>query len=127
MYNCQLSIVNCTLFLKQSSLRRFGRDPAEVAVGRGGRDASPRGAVQEAVLDQERLIDVLNGVALLADRRGNRVEPHRSPSELVDDGKQYHPVHRVESHLVYLKKLQRLVRNRTCYHAARSHLREVAH
>ena len=41
---------------------------------RSGRDAPARRAVEEALLDQERLVDVLDRVAVLADRRGQRVD-----------------------------------------------------
>src|SRR5689334_19174650 len=62
-----------------------GRDEAEVAVGGGGRDASSRGALKEAELEEERLVDVHDRVGLLARRGGNGLEANGSSAELLDD------------------------------------------
>ncbi len=58
---------------------------SEVFVGARGRDAAARRAIEEADLDQIRLVDVLDRVLLLADRGRQAVEPDRAAAELVDD------------------------------------------
>src|SRR6185436_570823 len=64
----------------------LGRQPAQVLVGAPGDRAAARRAVEEADLQQVGLVHVLEGVRLLADRGGQRVHPHRTAAELVDDG-----------------------------------------
>ena len=59
-------------------------------------DAAARGALQEALLDQERLEHVLDRVALLADRGGEVVDADRPAGEFLDDGRQQLAVHHVE-------------------------------
>ena len=59
--------------LKKSRRRRLGRDP-EMPVGALGGDPAARRALQEAFLDQERLVDVLERAAVLADRGGDRLD-----------------------------------------------------
>ena len=56
----------------------FGQGPAEVLVGAAGGDAAARRAVEEADLQQVGLVDVLDGVRLLADGRGQRAHAHRA-------------------------------------------------
>ena len=50
---------------------------SEVAIGERRRHPAARRAGEESLLDEERLVDVLDGVALLADRRAQRVEKRR--------------------------------------------------
>ena len=56
-----------------------------MAVGQRRRDAAARRPLQVALLDQERLQHVLDGVAFLADRRGEVVHADRAADELVED------------------------------------------
>src|ERR687898_3040446 len=67
---------------------------AEPEVGEGGRGGDPaaRRAHQEAPLDEERLVDVLDGLGLLADADGQRGEPHGTTAEALADGRQDRPV-----------------------------------
>src|SRR2546430_2228246 len=69
--------------------RRRVRAP-QVLVGAPGGDAPARGALEEAELDQVRLVDVHNGVLFLAGGRRPRGDPPPPAPELVD-GRQPHP------------------------------------
>src|SRR5687767_12447282 len=57
----------------------------EVPVGRNGGDAPARGSLQVSLLYQVGLEHVLDGIALLADRRGQIVHTDRSAAEFLDD------------------------------------------
>ena len=65
--------------VRHHSLVLSRRVEAEVVVGPRRRHAAARRAIEEADLDQERLVDVLDRVAFLADRRGDacRARPDR--------------------------------------------------
>src|SRR4051812_35419548 len=65
-------------------------------------------ALEETFLKQVRLIDVLDGVLLLAERHRQGVDPDRAPVELLDDREQEPPIHQVQSALVDLEQAQRL-------------------
>src|SRR5690606_16303406 len=54
-------------------------------------------ALQQAALDQERLVHLFERRPILSHGSSQRVEPHRSPHELLDDGSQYGPVTSVEA------------------------------
>jgi hypothetical protein len=68
-----------------------------VAERRRRGDATARRALQVALLDQIRLDHVLDGVALLADGRGDVVEAHGSAVEAMDHGFEHLAVHHVEA------------------------------
>src|SRR5215467_14226489 len=70
------------------------------------RHASARRPVQKAVLNQERLVDVFDGVLLFADRGGNAADADGTAAELVDDRPQQLPVDFVEPVLVDFEHLQ---------------------
>ena len=53
--------------------------------------------MHEALLDQVRFDHVLDGVALLADCRGQVVQPHRAAREALDDGLEQLAIHQVEA------------------------------
>src|SRR5439155_3808492 len=54
----------------------------EVSAGVVRRDAPARGPAQEPELQEVRLVDVLDGLGLLADARGERGQTDRPPAEL---------------------------------------------
>ena len=110
----------------RESLRSCGRVEPEVAVCPRRRDAPARRAIEEADLDQERLVDVLDRVLLLADRRGDRVQADRAAAELVDDRAQQLAVDLVEPVLVHLEQLEARVRDLERDRAVGAHLRVVA-
>src|SRR5689334_6836014 len=73
----------------QSSLTRArGLAPAEVPEGPLGHDSPLRRPSEKSLLDEVRLVDVLDRVALLPDRGRERIEPDRPAAELVDDREQ---------------------------------------
>ena len=74
--------------------------------------AAARGALDEAELEQVRLVDVLDRVRLLAERDGERREPDRAAVELLDDRAQEVAVDPLEPELVDLEQLERLARDR---------------
>src|SRR5215471_8289591 len=88
-----------------------GRVEAEVAVRAPRRHASARRAVQKAVLNEERLVNIFDGVFFFADRGSNTANPDGASAELVDDGEQQFSIDLVESVFVDLEHLQRRVGN----------------
>src|SRR6266545_5817752 len=99
---------------------------AEVLVRRRERDAPARRAGEVPLAHEEGLVDVLDRVALLADRRGDRVDPHRAAAERVEDDGEDAAVHRVEPPLVHLEPRERRVHDRLREPAVALDLREVA-
>src|SRR5262249_58988567 len=80
-------------FLQQPALssRRPRIAAAEVRARPRRGDATLRRARQEALLDEVGFVDLLDGVALLADGGRQRVQPDRTARELVDDREQQRP------------------------------------
>ena len=65
-----------------------------------------RGTLQEALLDKERLIDILYGSGILTQCRGNCPQTHRTTLELVNDCCQDAVVYLVQAVLVYVECLK---------------------
>jgi hypothetical protein len=103
----------------------LGREP-EVLVGARGGHAPARRPVEEAGLDEERLVHVLDGVPFLVDGGGQAVDADRAAAELVDDRPQQLAIDLVEAVLVHLEQLQRRARHITRDAAVGPHLRVVA-
>jgi len=59
-----------------------------MAIAGDGGHASALRALQVALLDEVRLEHVLDGIALLADRRGKVLDPDRATREFLDDGEE---------------------------------------
>src|SRR5262245_1007884 len=74
-----------------------GRGQPEIRVGTRRGDPSPRRAVEKAGLNEERLVDVLDGVFLLVDGGGQAVDAHGPAAELVDDRPQQLAIELVEA------------------------------
>ena len=55
--------------------------------GVAGEQPAARRALQEALLDQERLDDLLDGVARLGQRRRDRLDPDRPAAVVLGDGR----------------------------------------
>ena len=70
---------------------------------------APRGSHDVALLNEVRLQDVLDGVALFADRCGEAVDTHRPTVELLDHGQQQPAILVVEAALVDVEHVQRQV------------------
>src|SRR5262245_37569753 len=64
------------------------RVEAEVAEGLRGEEPAARRPLDEPLLDQERLDDVLDRVARLADRGGDRLDADRPAAEAFGDQRQ---------------------------------------
>src|SRR5687768_2950614 len=82
------------------------RCQAEILVGAGGRDTAARSAIEEPRLNEEGLVDILDGVLLLVNRRGQAVHANRTAVELVDDRAQQVAIDLIESLIIDLEQLQ---------------------
>src|SRR5208282_3885807 len=51
---------------KQPSLRSIGESSSKMEVGQPGRYSSAGGAIQKALLDEKRFIDIFDGIAFFA-------------------------------------------------------------
>ena len=66
-------------------------------------DPAARGALEEALHDEEGFVDLLDGGGILAERDGQRAEADRAAGELVDGGFEDALVHFVEAVVVDLE------------------------
>ena len=82
---------------------------ADVLVRGGHGDATARGAGQHALLDEERLVHVFDGLGLLADADGQGAEAHRTAVELLADRREDRPVDLVETAPVDAEQLQAIL------------------
>src|SRR3990172_7918924 len=110
-------------FLLRRALR--GRQP-EVAVRRGRSHPPPRGPLEKSLLDEERLVHVLDRVPLLAHRRRDRFHADGAAVELLEDDPEDLPVHHVETLPVHLHLEERVVGDLLVDRAVPAHLGEVA-
>src|SRR5262245_51453544 len=85
------------------ALRHF---QAEMLVSVAGGDAAARGAHDEALLDEIGLDDVLDGAALLAERRCQALDADRTAVELLDDRQQELAIHHVEAERVDIEHVE---------------------
>src|SRR5437764_14064427 len=97
-----------------------------MAIRLRGRDASARGALEESVLDEERLVDLLERPHIFADGGGDGADADRSAVELLDDGLEDARVHVIESELIDLEQLQRIGGDFAIDRSASAYLGEVA-
>ena len=86
-----------------------------------------RRALEEAELEQVRLVDVLDRLRLLAERDGERREPDRPAAELLDDAAQELAVEPLEAGAVDLEQRERLLGDLRRDDALVAHLGDVAH
>src|SRR4051794_36471423 len=91
-----------------------------------GGDATAGCALEESVLDEERLVDFLERARILADSSGDSAHSDRSAVELLDDGLEDARVHVVEPELIDLEKLQCIGGDFSIDLPAGPHLGEVA-
>ena len=99
----------------------------EVPKRRRRRDATARRAHDQALLQQVRLVDVLDRVLLLADRNRERREADRAAAELRADRPEDVAVEAIEAALVDLEQIQRLGGDPGVDVAAAADLGEVSH
>src|SRR5690348_11015949 len=108
-------------------LRVVGSRDADVRAAERRDRAAARRALDEAELQEVRLVDVLDRLLLLTERRGERAEADRPAVELHGDRVQEVARLAVEALRVDLEQLQRLARNRRRDRALVPHLSDVAH
>ena len=101
--DCHQSEPVRTAAQKRVGADELRRDP-EVPVGALGRHPPARRALQEAFLDQERLVDVLERAAVLADRGGDRLDAGGTALVVLDQRDQDLAVDLVEAELVDLEQ-----------------------
>jgi hypothetical protein len=92
-----------------------------------GQHAAARRALNEAALDQKRLDDVLDRVARLRERRGNRLDADRAAAIVLGDQREIAAVHRVEPGGVDFEMAERAVGDGAFDGWIASHQREIAH
>ena len=74
----------------------------------GGNPTAGR-SIYKSLLEQEWFNDVLDGVFLFTDRRGQSVEANRASTEFIDDGFKKQSVHLIKPTLDYFQANQRLI------------------
>ena len=82
------------------------RDESQVPEGGRGRDPAARRALQEALLDQEGLDHVFDGVTLFPDGCRQVVQPDGAAVELVQHGLEQFAVHEVKRSEEHTSELQ---------------------
>src|SRR6266436_2185355 len=93
------SIVALATLPEQSELRRIARGfgEAEMAERMRGQQPAARRALQIAALNQERLDDILDGVARLRQRRRHGLHADRAAAVVERDRREIAPVHGIET------------------------------
>src|SRR5215475_9746566 len=99
------------LLPEQPELPRIARGLGEAEITEGMRRQQPaaRRALDEALLDHERLDDLLDRVARLRQRRSNRLDADRAAAVVLRDHRDIAPVHGIETGAVDFERVQRLV------------------
>ena len=78
---------------------------------------SARRTLQETLLNQERLIDLLQRARILSECRGDRCQPHRSAVKLIDEQVQDLVIDQVQSVTVDVERLERIAGDLAIYAA----------
>src|SRR5947207_4410881 len=96
---------------KQDELRGIARrlGKPEMSEGMRGQQPSARGALDEALLDQERLDDLLDGVARLGKRRSDRLDADGTAAVILRDRREVTAVHRIQSRAIHLQFRERAI------------------
>src|SRR5688572_18897873 len=97
--------------LRLPQWRPAGWRLAEVPVRALRRDASPGCTHQVPLLEQVGLVDVLDGLGILAEGRGQGLEADRPARELLDDGAEELAVDVVQAGLVHIQGSEGLPRH----------------
>src|SRR5437763_2382191 len=92
-----------------------------------GGDATARRTHQQALLDEVRLADVLERVALFGARRRQGLDPNRATIELLHDAPEQIAVELVQSQRIHPEALERRSGDVTGHPAIALDLGEVAH
>src|SRR5437868_5152260 len=123
---CSLLNVQWLNALPETRVALDGRQP-EVLVGLCRGHAASRRPVEEPDLDQERLVDILERVPLLAHRRGKAAHANRPPVEFIDDRAEQAPIDLVEAVLVHFEHRERTRGHVRSDAPVGAHLRVIAH
>src|SRR6476661_1693406 len=91
--------------LEERTVPKRRRD-AEVAIRARRGDPATRRALEESRLEKVRLVEVLEGAAVLSDGRGDGADADGTAAEFFDDRRQDPPVDLVETVLVHLEPRQ---------------------
>src|SRR5262249_22301580 len=83
--------------------------------------------LDEALLDQERLDDLLDGVAWLRQRRGDGLDADRTAAVIHRDRGKVAPIHGIEPGGIDLEREQRAVRNLAVDRSRLSDQRKIPH
>src|SRR5262245_19243274 len=104
-----------------------GHVQAEVRVRGGCRDPAPRCPLEQTLLEEERLVDVLDRLGFFGDRDRERVEPDGLAAEGLAQRPQDRAVDLVEAALVDLEQREGGAGRRRRYGPVAPHLGVVAH
>ena len=88
--------------IKDRRLCRWRRN-SEPAVGQRRGTTATLGSLEKTLLDQIRLVDILERPRVLSDRHRHGAQTHRTPAELLDDGGENTGIHVVQSELVHVQ------------------------
>src|SRR5674476_1109513 len=125
-----LDTVSVLFFLpKQPELARVARRLLQAEMLERGRGEQPpaRRALQQTLLDQERLDDVLDGDAWLAQCGRHGVDADRAAAITLRDGHEVTPVHGVEPGGIDFQLTERVVGDLAVDRLGTIHMGEVAH
>src|SRR5882672_10138767 len=114
---------------EQAELRRVAARLGEPEMPErlAGEQAAARRALDEAALNEERLDDLLDGVAPLRQRRRDGLDADRTAAVIHRDRGEVAPVHGVEPGGVNLKRKQRAVRHLAVDRRRLADQREIPH
>ena len=96
-------------------------------VGKRRCHSSSRRALDETLHDEERLVNLLYGAAILAYCRGNGAYAYRTATELVDDGGENLVVNLVQAILIDVERLERHLGNIVSDGSVALYLGEITH
>src|SRR5215208_6719169 len=110
-----------------SGLSAVRNGDSQVPVGPPGSDPATGGALDQATLQQVGLVDILHGIARLAEGYGDRTDADGTAVELVYDEPEVIPVGPVEAEVVDALHVERRVRRLLVYLPVADDLGVVAH
>src|SRR5215217_1339654 len=110
-----------------SGLSAVRNGDSQVPVGPPGSDPATGGALDQAALQQVGLVDILDGIARLAEGHGDRTDADRPALELVYDKPEIDTVGPVQAEVVDALHVERGVRRLFIYLPVADDLGVVAH
>src|SRR5215207_2003373 len=107
----RVSVAMCASRSEQACGGALGHRDAQVVEAALGHHPAPRSPLDQALLEEIRLVHVLDRVLLLVDGRRERREPDRAARELARDRVENRAVVAVEACAIDLQQAQRLPRD----------------